>query len=108
MYRKPLNPFIAQALASAVGKTPTQDSLLYAHSSPINFVANTSSPTILLHGGFDPLVRPSQSATLKAKLDAAGVINQYVFYPAEGHGWFGTNLFDSFNKIEAFLRANVN
>ena len=108
MYRHPLNPFIAQALASTVGKTPVQDSLLYANSSPVNFVSNTSSPTILLHGGLDPLVSVNQATMLKAKLDAAGVVNQYVFYPGEGHGWFGINLYDSFNKIEAFIRANVN
>jgi acetyl esterase/lipase len=108
MYRHPLNPLIPQALASAVGKTPTQDSLLYAHSSPVNFVSSASSPTILLQGGLDPLVSVNQAIMLKAKLDAAGVRNQYVYYPAEGHGWFGTNLFDSFNKIEAFLKANVN
>ena len=108
MYNHPLNPLIAQGLADVVGKTPAQDSLLYANSSPINFVSKTSSPTILLQGGLDPLVRVSQATTLKARLDATGVINQYVFYPTEGHGWFGANLVDSFNKIQAFLAANVN
>jgi acetyl esterase/lipase len=107
MYRHPLNPLIAVSVASVVGKTPAQDSLLYANSSPINFVSSTSSPTILLQGGQDPLVRVTQATSLKAKLDAAGVVNQYVFYPNEGHGWFGANLYDSFNKIEAFLKANV-
>ena len=108
MYNHPLNPLIAQGLAAVVGKTPTQDSLLYANSSPVNFVSNTSSPTILLQGGMDPLVSVTQATMLKAKLDAAGVINQYVFYPTEGHGWIGANLVDSFNKIQAFLAANVN
>lgn len=107
MYNHPLNPLISQSLASVVGKTPAQDSLLYAQSSPVNFVSSTSAPTILLHGGLDPLVSASQATMLKAKLDAAGVINQYVFYPLESHGWFGDNLVDSFNKIEAFLKANV-
>lgn len=108
MYRHPLNPLVAQGLAGVVGATPSQDSLLYANSSPINFVSSTSSPTILLQGGLDPLVSVSQPTMLKAKLDAAGVINQYVFYPNENHGWLGANLYDSFNKIEAFLKANVN
>ena len=108
MYNHPTNPLIAQGIVSVIGKTPAQDSLLYANSSPVNFVNNTSSPTILLHGGIDPLVSVSQATLLKAKLDAAGVINQFVFYPTEGHGWFGANLYDSFNKIEVFLKANVN
>jgi hypothetical protein len=45
---------------------------------------------------------------LKTALGNAGVINQYVFYPNEGHGWVGANLTDSFTKIAAFLNANVN
>lgn len=108
MYNHPANPLVPAAMVSVIGKTPAQDSLLYANSSPINFVSNTSSPTILLQGGLDPLVSVTQATMLKAKLDVAGVINQYVFYPTEGHGWFGANLNDSFNKIEIFLKANVN
>jgi acetyl esterase/lipase len=108
MYNHPLNPLIAQSLASVVGKTPAQDSLLYANSSPVNFVKSSSSPTMLLQGGVDPIVSVTQATMLKAKLDAASVVNQYVFYPSEGHGWFGANLYDSFNKIEVFIKANVN
>jgi acetyl esterase/lipase len=108
MYNHPTNPLIPTGMVFVVGKTPAQDSLLYANSSPINFVSASSSPTIILHGGMDPLVSVTQATMLKAKLDAAGVVNQYVFYPTEGHGWYGANLSDSFNKIEAFIKANVN
>ncbi len=108
MYNHPANPLVPAAMVSVIGKTPLQDSLLYANSSPVNFVSSTSSPTIFLQGGADPLVSVSQATMLKTKLNAAGVVNQYVFYPTEGHGWFGATLTDSFNKIQAFLAANVN
>lgn len=108
MYNNPASPLVPpEAIAAIVGKTPSQDSLLYANSSPVNFVSPASPPTVLLQGGLDPLVRPQQAISLQLKLQAAGVINQYVFYPNEGHGWTGVNLTDSFNKIEAFLSANV-
>lgn len=108
MYYNPASVLVASSvLAAIVGTTPMQDSLLYANSSPINFVTPSSPPTILLHGGLDPLVRPQQAMALQAKLQAAGVTNQYVFYPNEGHGWTGADLIDSFNKIQAFLSANV-
>ena len=107
MYNHPTNALVLQGLVAVIGKTPAQDSLLYARSSPVNYVSATSAPTILLHGGADPLVSVSQPVSLKAKLDASGVVNQYVFYPSEGHGWFGATLYDSFNKIEAFIKANV-
>jgi dipeptidyl aminopeptidase/acylaminoacyl peptidase len=61
-----------------------------------------------LQGGQDPLVPAAQATLLKARLDSAGVANQYVFYPNEGHGWVGANLNDSFDKIEAFIRQHVN
>ena len=62
----------------------------------------------MLHGGVDILVSFNQSVMLKTKLTSFGVINQYVFYPTENHGWTGPNLVDSFDKIGIFLNANVN
>ena len=107
MYNDPANPLIPQVLAAVVGKTPAQDPALYENSSPINFVSASSPPTILLHGGLDPLVKPSQASALALKLKDAGVVNDFVFYPDEGHGWIDENLYDSFNKIQAFLADNV-
>ncbi len=108
MYNNPSNPYVPYALLSVTGKTPLQDSLLYAQSSPVNFVKSSSPPTLILHGGLDPLVKSSQSFALISKLKSAGVKNQIVLYATEGHGWFGINLIDSFNKIESFLHTNVN
>jgi acetyl esterase/lipase len=112
MYTNPVggSALLAFGLAQAVGKTPAQDSALYANSSPVTFIGSTSSmPTILLHGGADPLVKPSQSIAVRDKLLMSGIINQYVFYPTGGHGdWNGATYFDAFNKIEAFLKTNVN
>lgn len=107
MYNNPANPLVPGGLLSVIGKTPTQDSLIYANSSPINYVSAVSPPTLILHGGLDQLVKPSQSVRLQQKLQAAGVINQYVFYPNEAHGWFGATLSDSFDKMQAFILANV-
>jgi acetyl esterase/lipase len=108
MYNNPASTFVSSSvLAAIIGTTPSQDSLLYANSSPINFVSSASPPTILLHGGLDPLVRPQQAISLQSKLQVSGVINQLVFYPTEGHGWTGASLTDSFDKIQAFLSANV-
>ncbi|HVZ56456.1 MAG TPA: alpha/beta hydrolase [Chitinophagaceae bacterium] len=107
MYNHPLNPLIPPVIASVMGGTPDQLPDLYAASSPLNFITPQSAPTLILQGGQDPLVAPSQSESLQAKLQAAGVANQYVFYPAEGHGWTGPDLTDSFNRIDSFLTARV-
>jgi acetyl esterase/lipase len=107
MYNNPANPLVPVLLSTILGGTPTSNSTLYTQSSPLNFVSPQVPPTIILHGGIDNLVSPSQSASLDAKLTISGVTHQYVFYPAEGHGWEGATLTDSFNKILAFLAANV-
>jgi acetyl esterase/lipase len=102
------NPSIALLLLGVTGTTPALNPTLYQQSSPISFVNAQSPPTMLLQGGADPLIPPSQSTLLINKLQSTGVANQYVFYPTEGHGWTGTNLLDSYAKIVAFLQLHVN
>lgn len=92
-----------------IGATPVSNPTLYQQSSPINFVAATVPPTILLQGGNDPLVHPQrQAAALRDRLIAAGVPTQWVFYPDKGHGedWTSDTYFDAFNQISAFLQTH--
>ena len=102
------NVFAGIILAQVTGNTPTGNPSLYEQSSPLTFVNASSPPTLLFHGGLDPLVPPAQSETLENSLTNAGVSSQYVFYPNETHGWEGPNLDDSFDKIAAFLHTYVN
>lgn len=102
------NVLAAAILFQATGTTPGSNSALYQQSSPAAFVNSSAPPTLLLQGGADPLVPPSQATSLQTLLNNVSVPNQYVFYPSEGHGWTGNNLTDSFNKIAAFLNAHVN
>lgn len=107
LYNNPPNPLVQPILLSVTGGTPATNNTLYTQSSPINFVSSQSPPTMILHGGIDIVVSPSQSVSLDTKLSISGVTHQYAFYPTEGHGWVGANLTDSFNKIQAFLAAYV-
>lgn len=108
IYNNPASPLIPQTtVAGIVGATPTSNPTLYQQSSPINFVTAQTAPTIILQGGLDPLVSVSQSTSLRDKLVLNGVVQQYVFYPTEGHGWVGASLVNSFDEVQAFLRANV-
>lgn len=108
MYDHPASVYAPPSgIAALMGGTPTAVPAIYLSSSPINYVTTQSPPTIILQGGIDQLVSPSQSATLNTKLQAMGVIHQYVLYPTENHGWVDSNLADSFDKIQAFLAANV-
>lgn len=92
------------AIKALLSGTPATNAALYQRSSPVNFVSAQSPPTLILHGGQDPLVPLSQSLTLKARLEAVNVPVQLVIYPDEAHGWTGASLTDSYEKIAAFLR----
>ncbi|RYY68359.1 MAG: alpha/beta hydrolase [Chitinophagaceae bacterium] len=108
MYNDPAPFAPPSSIAGVVGGTPTTMAALYQSSSPINFINAQSPPTIIFQGGLDPLVKVSQSTTVRDKLTTAGVANQYVFYPAGGHGdWDAATFTDAFNKIQSFLQANV-
>jgi acetyl esterase/lipase len=81
MYNNPAgtNPTLSQlVLMQTIGSTPTTNAALYTSSSPVTYAGAGSPPTILLHGGSDPLVKPSQSVAIQTKLTAASVVNQYV------------------------------
>lgn len=107
MYNASPNPLIKPLLESVTGGTPSTHNEIYLQSSPINFISAQTPPTLILQGGMDPLVNASQSIILRDQLQQANVLHQYVFYPMEGHGWTGANLTDSFEKIEAFLKAHM-
>jgi len=112
MYVNPVgpNPTLAQlVLSQTIGATPATNAALYTSASPVTFIGAGSPPTILLHGSADPLVSPSQSVAVQTKLNNLGIANQYVLYPGKGHGddWGDAIYKDAFNKIQAFVTANV-
>jgi len=102
------DPALVPLIETLLSGSPSTNPSLYASSSPINFVTAQSPATIILQGGTDPLVPFTQSTSLRDQLQQNGVTNEYVYYPSEGHGWFGTTLTHSFNEIEGFLETNVN
>lgn len=107
LYNNPPNVFVPLILQQVTGGTPSSHATLYQQSSPVNFVTPQAPPTMILHGGVDPVVPIAQSLSMKAELLAKNVIHEYVVYPMEGHSWVGPNLTDSFNRIEDFLEAHV-
>jgi acetyl esterase/lipase len=104
-----VNPPAQFGLAALMSGTPATNPTLYAQSSPLTFATTSAAcPTIILQGGTDVTVYPTQSTTLKDKLTLAGVVNQYIFYPLLPHGpWDAATNTDAMNKIQPFLAANV-
>ena len=106
-YNNPPSPALQPSLYALFSCSPEQNTWAYQQASPAFFVNSKTPPTLILHGNMDQLVPISQSMLLQNKLQSAGVPNELMVYPNEGHGWVGTSLEDSYNHIQAFLRAHV-
>lgn len=104
----PVPQQVRYVLTSLLGKSPATNATLYHRSSPVNFVTAQSVPTCIFHGTHDMIVPISQSNSLKAKLLANNVKVEMTAYAAEGHGWYGKNLSDTYSKTVQFIKENVN
>lgn len=64
-----------------------EDVALMYDRSPVKYVENNQTPTLILHGKEDPRVHPSQSLELYRQLKMHGdAAVRLIWYPGEGHG----------------------
>ena len=76
-----------------LGSRPKQgaidfDDSLRAPNSPIHFIDARDPPTLIISGGADKGVPISQSETMKAALDKAGVRNALKVFPDADHDFY--------------------
>jgi dipeptidyl aminopeptidase/acylaminoacyl peptidase len=76
---------IDQWMLPFFGASVYDDPAVYARSSPINFIKNVKTPTLLLVGDRDGECPAPQSFEFWHALRAVGVPAQLVVYPGEGH-----------------------
>lgn len=69
------------------GINPYREPEKYHRKSPIDFVINAKTPTLILHGKEDPCVPVAQGRELFRALKELGVETRMVVYPREKHGW---------------------
>ena len=65
--------------------SPYQKLEMYRKHSPISYVRQAKTPTLILHGAEDKRVPVPQAEEFYAGLKAAGVDVEFVKYPREGH-----------------------
>jgi dipeptidyl aminopeptidase/acylaminoacyl peptidase len=76
---------IDQWLIPFFGASVYDDPAVYAKSSPITFIKNVKTPTLILVGDRDGECPTPQSFEFWHALKTLGVENQFVVYPDEGH-----------------------
>jgi dipeptidyl aminopeptidase/acylaminoacyl peptidase len=79
------SPEAGKALEQFLGGPPAADPTGYAAASPVDQVTPNSAPTLLIHGGNDPLVPVNQSIELAQALTSAGVRNRLIILQGAGH-----------------------
>jgi dipeptidyl aminopeptidase/acylaminoacyl peptidase len=77
---------IDQWVIAYFGATVYDDPAVYAKSSPINFIKQVQTPTLILVGQYDAECPVAQSYEFWHALKALGVPTEFVVYPQEGHG----------------------
>ncbi len=94
-------------LYNYLGTTPAANPVVYQQTSPISYVSEKSVPTQIFHGDADPVVPLKQSMDLKARLQSFNVKVEMTVYAGEGHGWYDSNILDTYGKTITFIRQNV-
>ncbi len=68
------------------GKPPWEDFEAYWNQSPMKFVANIKTPTLVMHSEEDYRCRLEQGEQLFLALQELGVETEMVLFPGESHG----------------------
>jgi dipeptidyl aminopeptidase/acylaminoacyl peptidase len=76
---------IDQWMPPFFGANVYDDPAVYAKSSPITFIKNVKTPTLVVVGDSDGECPPPQSYEFWHALKTLGVPTQFVIYPHEGH-----------------------
>jgi dipeptidyl aminopeptidase/acylaminoacyl peptidase len=90
------------------GASPYDDPQVYAKSSPINFVKNVRTPTLIVVGASDEESPVSQSREYWNALKAFNVKTQLVVYPGEGHRFHDpAHIKDVAHRLVAWFDDNM-
>jgi dipeptidyl aminopeptidase/acylaminoacyl peptidase len=76
---------LGRFLEVTFGDTPLRARQQYEARSPLTFVQNCKTPTLIVHGESDRIVPIAESYEFYRALKALGVETEMVVYPREGH-----------------------
>jgi len=81
-YNTDITPFTINYL----GDDPVDDPAIYAKTSPMTYIKNAATPTLIQHGEFDRRVPIPNAYELRQGLEDRGVPVEMVVYKGFGHG----------------------
>ena len=99
---------IDQWMIPYFGASVYDDPAVYAKSSPINFIKNVTTPTLVAVGERDGECPPPQSYEFWHALKTLGVKTEFVLYPGEGHAFHDPeHSRDLFARIVKWFQDNM-
>ncbi len=99
---------IDQWMIPYFGASVYDDPAVYAKSSPINFIKNVQTPTLVIVGDRDAECPPPQSYEFWHALKTLGVKTEFVLYPGEGHGFHDPeHIRDRFQRVVRWFSENM-
>ena len=99
---------IDQWMIPYFGASVYDDPAVYAKSSPINFIKNVTTPTLIAVGERDGECPPPQSYEFWHALKTLGVKTEFVLYPGEGHTFHDPeHSRDVFTRIVNWFQDNM-
>jgi len=99
---------IDQWMIPYFGASVYDDPAVYAKSSPINFIKNVQTPTLVIVGDRDAECPPPQSYEFWHALKTLGVKTEFVLYPGEGHGFHDPqHIRDRFERVLKWFNENM-
>ncbi|HEY9257927.1 glycerophosphodiester phosphodiesterase family protein [Chitinophaga sp.] len=93
-----------EKVARLLGEPDPEAKIAFDASPYYQLTKASGVPTILFHGGEDPLVHVSQAEKLHAKLTSLNIPTQFELYPTEKHGMGATASMDVFSKMITWLK----
>jgi len=81
-YNTDITPFTINYL----GDDPADDAEIYRKTSPMSYIKNAKTPTLIQHGEFDKRVPIPNAYELRQGLEDRGVPVEMVVYKGYGHG----------------------
>lgn len=99
---------IDQWMIPYFGASVYDDPAVYAKSSPINFIKNVKTPTLVMVGDRDAECPPAQSYEFWHALKTFGVKTEFVLYPGEGHGFHDPqHIRDRWERVVRWFNENM-
>jgi dipeptidyl aminopeptidase/acylaminoacyl peptidase len=80
------NTDITQFTLNYLGDDPVNDPEIYRKTSPMSYIRNAKTPTLIQHGEFDKRVPIPNAYELRQGLENRGVKVEMIVYAGYGHG----------------------